>query len=307
MIQIDDLSFRYPGADRDAISGLSLSVKPGSLFGLLGPNGSGKTTLISLLASLLSQKSGSLRVDGKPLPASAAAVQRLSALVPQEYAFYPRLTVQENLRFFAAVLTIPAAECRRRIEEAFAVTGLESSAGQRSAHLSGGLKRRLNLAIGLLNRPRLLFLDEPTVGMDPQSRRFILDTIKQINATGTTVLYTSHYMEEVEALCDEIGVLDQGRLLARGTLAELLGGEASRQLTVNLKAQPTQEQAKTLADLPPYELAGSELRFTQCDTADFQHVLETLRARGMQVSRVKYGYGNLEELFLHLTGRQLRD
>lgn len=307
MIQIDDLSFRYPGAERDAISALSLTVKPGSLFGLLGPNGCGKTTLISLLSSLLTQKSGALRVDGKALPASATEVQRFSALVPQEYAFYPRLTVQENLRFFAAVLAIPAAERRQRMEQAFAVTGLESSAGQRSAHLSGGLKRRLNLAIGLLNRPRLLFLDEPTVGMDPQSRRFILDAIKQINAAGTTVLYTSHYMEEVEALCDEIGVLDQGRLLARGTLAELLGGEAGRQLTVSLKAQPMAAQLKALAVLPAHELAGSELKFAQCSPADLRRVLEMLHTQGLEVTRVKYGYGNLEELFLHLTGRKLRD
>ena len=307
MIQIEGLSFRYPGAERDAIDGLSLEVKSGSLFGLLGPNGSGKTTLISLLSSLLTQSGGTLRVDGKALPAGASEVQPWSSLVPQEYAFYPRLTVLENLRFFAAALAIPAAARRERIAEALAVTGLEPSVRMRAAQLSGGLKRRLNLAIGLLNRPRLLFLDEPTVGMDPQSRRFILDAIKRINAAGSTVVYTSHYMEEVEALCDEIGVLDQGRLLARGTLAELLGDEQGRQLTVNLKAAPTPDQGRALASLPPHELGGSELGFAACSSADFQRVLEVLRGQGLSVTRVKYGYGNLEELFLHLTGRQLRD
>ncbi|HEV2111511.1 MAG TPA: ABC transporter ATP-binding protein [Gammaproteobacteria bacterium] len=307
MIQIEGLSFRYAGAERDAIRELSLRVRPGSLFGLLGPNGSGKTTLISILTGLLTQAAGELRIDGRPMPAEARAVQGFSALVPQEYAFYPRLSVLENLRFFASVLAMPEIESRERLEEALSVTGLESSAAVRAEHLSGGLKRRLNLAIGLLNRPRLLFLDEPTVGMDPQSRRFILDTIKRINLTGTTVLYTSHYMEEVETLCDEIGVLDEGRLLARGNLAELLGGKAGRRLTVNLSSPPTPEQRRALAAIPGHMLAGQELGLGECSEREFTRVVDLLAAAGLGVSRVKYGYGNLEELFLHLTGRQLRD
>ena len=220
MIQIEGLSFRYPAAERAAIRELSLQVRSGSLFGLLGPNGSGKTTLISILSGLLTPASGALCIDGRPMPAEARIVQQFSALVPQEHAFYPRLSVMENLRFFAGALAIPKVEAASLLTEALSVTGLEAFVGTRAEHLSGGLKRRLNLAIGLLNRPRLLFLDEPTVGIDPQSRHFILETIKRINAGGTTVVYTSHYMEEVEMLCDEIGVLDEGRLLARGTLAQ---------------------------------------------------------------------------------------
>lgn len=307
MIQIEGLSFRYPGAERAAICELSLQVRPGSLFGLLGPNGSGKTTLISILTGLLTPAAGALRIDGRALPVEVRAVQGFSALVPQEHAFYPRLTVLENLKFFAGVLAIPAAESRARLDEAIGVTGLESFTSMRAEHLSGGLKRRLNLAIGLLNRPRLLFLDEPTVGMDPQSRRFILDTIKRINAAGTTVLYTSHYMEEVETLCDEIGVLDEGSLLARGTLAQLLGDRGGRRLTVTLKAAPSAEQRRAFKTASGHELTGDELVLLECSEAEFKRVVNLLAVQDLGVSRVKYGYGNLEELFLHLTGRQLRD
>ena len=245
MIEVQDLSFRYPGAERDALHGLSLEVRAGSLFGLLGPNGSGKTTLISLLTGLLRPGAGSLRIGGETLPEGLAAVQAMSALVPQDYAFYPRLSVMENLRFFGGALSLGGSDLRSRIEEASAIAGLEAFSGTRAEHLSGGLKRRLNLAIGLLNRPRLLLLDEPTVGIDPQSRQFILAAIKRLNAEGTTVLYTSHYMDEVQQLCDHIAVLDEGRLLAQGSLNELL------------QSHP--------------------------------------------------GQRNLEEVFLHLTGRRLRD
>ena len=242
MIEIRDLRFRYPGATRDALAGLTLQVRDGSLFGLLGPNGSGKTTLISVLTGLLQASTGEARIGGEALPGAARAI---SALVPQDYAFYPRLTVSENLRCFGGVLGLQGAELRSRIDDVCAVAGLQDFLGKRAEQLSGGLKRRLNLAIGLLNRPRLLFLDEPTVGIDPQSRAFILEAIKRLNAGGATVIYTSHYMDEVQQLCDSIGVLDEGKLLSQGSLDELL------------KAQP--------------------------------------------------GHRNLEEMFLHLTGRRLRD
>ncbi|MGH7653214.1 MAG: ABC transporter ATP-binding protein [Gemmatimonadaceae bacterium] len=223
MIDVRDLTFRYPGAPVPALDALTLSVREGSLFGLLGPNGSGKTTLISILAGTLPSKPGSAMIGGHDVSAGRAAVQSLCALVPQEYAFYPTLTVAENLAFFADVQSIARAARHARIAEALAIAGLESADGVRAERLSGGMKRRLNLAIGLLNHPRLLLLDEPTVGIDPQSRRFILESIKAINARGTTVVYTSHYMEEVESLCDDIGILDSGRLIAHGTCEHLVG------------------------------------------------------------------------------------
>ncbi len=306
MIEIQGLSFRYPGADREALHQLSLKVRPGSLFGLLGPNGSGKTTLISILTGLLTPAAGRLRVQGKALPAETRAVQAESALVPQDYAFYPRLTVRENLNFFAGVLELGATR-ETGITQAVEVAGLQGFLDVRAEHLSGGLKRRLNLAIGLLNRPRLLLLDEPTVGIDPQSRQFILAAIKRINATGTTVVYTSHYMEEVEALCDEIGVLDQGRLLAHGSLSELLGGGDAPALEISLAVKPNPKQRKALAALRGVVLKADRLRMERCSAADLKRVLAKLSAQKLGIGRMQYGYGNLEEVFLHLTGRQLRD
>jgi ABC-2 type transport system ATP-binding protein len=223
VIDIEKACFRYPGSELRAVDELSLHIPAGRLFGLLGPNGSGKTTLISLLVGLLSADSGMIRIDGNPMPSRAREVRRFIGLTPQDYAFYPRLTVRENLQFFAGALQLRGAQKRERMEAAVGATALQSFRGKRAQHLSGGLKRRLNLAIGLLNRPRLLILDEPTVGVDPQSRHFILQAIGRINDAGTTIIYTSHYMEEVEQLCDDIAVLDAGRLLAHGTLRELVG------------------------------------------------------------------------------------
>ena len=213
MIQVKDLSFRYSGASTDALHQLSLSVPAGSLFGLLGPNGSGKTTLISILSQLLSPGSGEARVQSR------------ASLVPQEYAFYPRLSILENLRFFAGVQSIPASVASSRIAQSLKISGLEEAQAKRAEACSGGMKRRLNIAIGLLSAPKLLLLDEPTVGIDPQSRGFILDAVKRINKAGCTVVYTSHYMDEVEALCDQIAILDEGRLLRQGTLRQLLAGK----------------------------------------------------------------------------------
>ena len=307
MIDIEGLTFRYAHAPQAAILDLSLHIRGGSLFGLLGPNGSGKTTLISILTGLLAPTSGQVRVDSHALPAQARAVQVFSALVPQEYAFYPQLSVVQNLRCFAGVLGIAATERRKRLHAALTIAGLNDFAKRRAERLSGGLKRRLNLAIGLLNRPRLLLLDEPTVGVDPQSRHFILETIKQLNVQGTTVVYTTHYMEEVETLCDEIGVLDQGRLLAHGTLAELLSQGDARSLIISLDSEPTAQQRTTMNGIHGLKITANELQLAACSQEHLQQLLSLLTAHRMRVARMRYGYGNLEELFLQLTGRQLRD
>lgn len=222
MIEVRDVVYRYAAQADAALAGISLNVRQGSLFGLLGPNGSGKTTLISILCGVLHAQAGTVRIDGLDMSSHAREVQQFCSLVPQENAFYPTLTVSENLRFFASVQGIPQPLQSARIEEALHVTGLGNATGMRADRLSGGMKRRLSIAVGLLNHPKLLFLDEPTVGIDPQSRQFLLDAIKRINAAGTTVVYSSHYMEEVEYLCDEVAILDAGRVLKQGTLESLL-------------------------------------------------------------------------------------
>ena len=310
MIQIERLGFRYPGSDRDALSDFSLGVRTGSLFGLLGPNGSGKTTLVSILAGILrpAPEAGSrVLVGGLALDSHVRDIQAFSSLVPQEYAFYPRLTVRENLRFFAGVQSIPATEVEERIEEVLAITGLAGTGAKRAEHFSGGMKRRLNFAIGILNRPRLLFLDEPTVGIDPQSRNFILESVRRINARGTTVVYTTHYMEEVEAICDEIGVIDGGKLLVQGSLAELLSTRGGGHARVDLSTPPSESAARELARFPGLALAGTRLELASATQSDFERLLGQLSRLSLPVARAKFGHGNLEELFLHLTNKALRD
>lgn len=298
VIHVEGVSFSYPGASGAAIRELSLDIERGSLFGLLGPNGSGKTTLISLITGLLRPDAGAIRIEG--------ASPRL-ALVPQDYAFYARMSVAENLDFFAGVCGLAGERRRERIAAVAAVAGLDAFMRTRAARLSGGLKRRLNLAIGLLNEPELLILDEPTVGIDPQSRHFILESIRRLNAAGTTVIYTSHYMEEVQSLCDVIGILDQGRLLACGRLERLLAGTGGTSLALGL-AEPLDAAASaSLENAYGLERAGSELRASQLGSGALVPLLASIERSGGRVARLRYGHADLEDLFLHLTGRELRD
>lgn len=232
MIKVSGLVHQYARQAAPALAGINLEVRRGSLFGLLGPNGSGKTTLISILTGILHANAGAVTIDGRDMPRDAGVIQQFCSLVPQENAFYPTLTVAENLRFFADVQHIAADVRSQRIQESLQITGLAHATELRADRLSGGMKRRLSIAIGLLNHPRLLFLDEPTVGIDPQSRQFLLEAIKRINAGGTTVVYCSHYLEEVEFLCDEIAILDHGRVLRQGALTDLLA--ESRGLAVQM-------------------------------------------------------------------------
>jgi ABC-2 type transport system ATP-binding protein len=307
LITIERLSYRYPGSASDALRELSMRVREGSLVGLLGPNGSGKTTLVTILAGILPAPADKIRVAGIDLARGVREVQVFSGLVPQEYAFYPRLTVLENLRFFAGVQRIGKSEIDGRIAEAVEITGLREARDRRAEHFSGGMKRRLNFAIGMLNRPRLLFLDEPTVGIDPHSRHFILEAVRRINRAGTTVIYTSHYMEEVEALCDEIGVLDDGKLLVQGPLSSLLASANGGHVLVNLAAPPNEAQRLSLARIPGLRAEAMRFEIDHCAPEDFQRLMSLLTANAMTTTRVKYGHGNLEELFLHLTRKQLRD
>ena len=252
MIDVRSVVHRYAGQAAPALAGIDLYVRRGSLFGLLGPNGSGKTTLISILTGILRADAGAVTIDGRRFPQDTRAIQRMCSLVPQENAFYPTLTVSENLRFFAEAQEIPSNLLDARTADSLRTTGLENATGIRANRLSGGMKRRLSIAIGLLNHPQLLFLDEPTAGIDPQSRQFLLEAIKKINASGTTVVYCSHYLEEVEYLCDEIAILDHGQVLRQGTLAALTEESRSLSLTVPVRTAGLQELF--------FHLTKSELR-----------------------------------------------
>jgi len=222
MLAIRQLGYRYPAAQAAALDDVSFEAFRGEVLGLLGPNGAGKTTLIAHLAGLLNIQSGEITLDGKALAAARACKPTRIAIAPQEYAFYPSLTVTENLDCFAGVGGLAGSGRKSRIAECLAFAQIERYASTRADRLSGGLKRRLNLAIALLHRPELLLFDEPTVGVDPQSRAFILDAVRKLAQAGCAVIYTSHYMEEVEAIADRVVFLDEGRVVKQGGLAELL-------------------------------------------------------------------------------------
>ncbi|HSV84882.1 MAG TPA: ABC transporter ATP-binding protein [Ramlibacter sp.] len=232
--------YRYPGQAEPALRGVDLRLRHGQAVGLLGPNGSGKSTLITLLAGLRVPQQGQVVVT--------AADRRRIAWVPQEYAFYPDLTCRENLDFFVAMLGLAKAEAARRIAAAMATCTLAEFSDRRARHCSGGVRRRLNLAIALLQEPEVLLLDEPTTGVDPQSRAFLLDRVRELVAAGTTVLYATHYMEEVSAVCSDIVLLDHGQVLAVGDLATLLRGTGGAGPHANLEAMFMHYTHRSLRD-----------------------------------------------------------
>jgi ABC-2 type transport system ATP-binding protein len=222
VLDASGLTYHYPGNPLPALDGLDLRLRKGEVFGLLGPNGAGKTTAIAILSTILTAGSGSVAIKGYNLRHQKRDVRRIIGLVPQDIALYPALTTRENMRFFGKLHGLGGELLTRRIEEALTAVGLETRADQQIATFSGGMKRRANLAVGILHRPQVLFLDEPTVGIDAQSRHLILERIETLRDQGTTVMYTTHYMEEAQRICSRIAIMDQGRILAEGSLDQLL-------------------------------------------------------------------------------------
>lgn len=303
MLHIEDVSYRYRDATSPALTDLTLNIPAGGVYGLLGPNGAGKTTLISLLAGLLKTPTGKISLYDQPLADARAANPRAIALVPQDYAFYPMLTVAENLRFFGGVLGLSSTDLKAQTDAAIAFARLEQVTGKRAEQLSGGLRRRLNLAIGLLGQPQLLLLDEPTVGVDPQSRHFLLDAIAALPEAGTTVIYTSHYMEEVEAICQRIAIIDQGKLLAEGALTDILHSPEP-QLELQLDQALPEDIAKRYAASP---LGHLQYRLSLTSTAALSKLLDELAAANCTVCHLNLGQHDLEQFFMRLTKRSLRD
>ena len=278
MIKISNLSKKY--GEQEVLKGITLSMQKGSIYGLLGPNGAGKTTLISSLVGLKNFDTGEISIDGKNIKDNLAYIQSISSLIPQELAFYPTLTAAENLEYFAGMLGLKNATLKSRIDEVIYLTQLSDAYAKTAQNYSGGLKRRLNIAIGLLSNPKIIYLDEPTVGIDPQSRNFILESIKKMQQDDRLIVYTSHYMNEVEFLCDKIAIMDHGKIIKEGSLHTIL---SDAKAIVKTSRETLEVEINVLSD-----------------------VLQRITKEGETVKSIEYGH-DLESYFLQMTDKKLRD
>ncbi len=296
-----------------AVRGVSFHIVAGEIYSLLGPNGAGKTTTIGLLTTLLRPDEGEATIAGYSVTRQPQRVKKIIGVVPQEIALYDDLSARENLRFWGRMVGLRGATLKAQVEEALALAELRDRADDKVATFSGGMKRRLNFVVGLLHHPRLLFLDEPTVGIDPQSRRRILDTVKELNRDGLTVLYTTHYMEEAQELSHRIGIMDHGQIIAEGTLDELIAQTGvGERIVLTLEALPSDfSPADDLARMEGVQRVhaeGNALIF-EVDDANgrLPGLLMRLQGLGLTVRRIELQEPNLEAVFLHLTGRALRE
>lgn len=225
MIIINKLSKKYKGAEDFSVSELDLNIAEGEIFGLLGPNGAGKTTLISMLSSLLKPTSGSFSIDGLTYHKNKTQLKQSIGIVPQEYALYPTLTAMENLMYFGSMYGIPKVDLKQDILDHLETLGLLQFANKKIKTFSGGMKRRINLIAGILHQPKVLFLDEPTVGVDVQSRNVIIDHLKNLNQKGVTIIYTSHHLNEAEEFCSQVAIIDHGKIVCKGKPKQLIADQ----------------------------------------------------------------------------------
>jgi ABC-2 type transport system ATP-binding protein len=295
-----------------AVAEVSFEATPGKVLGLLGPNGAGKSTTISMLAGLTTPDSGSITIDDARLGTGADPTKRRLGLVTQEIALLEELPARLNLEFFGGLYGLSGNALAARIAAVLELTSLADRARDPPGEFSGGMRRRLNIACALLHEPQILLLDEPTVGVDPQSRNAIFDTIEVLAGEGRTLVYTTHYMEEVERLCDRIVIVDHGRVLANDTLAGLLASApVANKLILKYDAAPDEAALAEIGGLPGVTqviLAGGELSVSATDLGTAApRVLERLAARGFSCQELTSRRANLEDVFLSLTGRTLRD
>ncbi len=295
--------------DLVAVNDVSFSIDRGETFGLLGPNGAGKTTSISMVAGLLESDAGTVTVAGEEITTSSVKGKGAIGLVPQDLAIYPDLTARENLRFFGRLYGIDQLD--DRVDDVLGVIGLSDRAGDLTKEFSGGMKRRLNIGIGLLHRPELLILDEPTVGVDPQSRNAILESVEALSVEGMAVLYTTHYMEEAERLCDRVAIIDEGQVKAEGTRRELVsmvGGKDTVTMAGSGNLASAAESIRSMADVAGASVSDHQIEVLATNASSLlPGMLTKASSAGASVSSVDIKEPNLEAVFLHLTGKALRD
>ncbi|HUI87719.1 MAG TPA: ATP-binding cassette domain-containing protein [Anaerolineales bacterium] len=311
ILEVQNLTKKY--GEFPAVDDISFDIQEGEIFSLLGPNGAGKTTTISILSTLYEPTGGDAIIAGHSIRKESMDVRKAIGVVPQDLALYDELTARENLNFWGEMYNLSGKILSARVDEVLEQINLTGKAGQRIKTYSGGMKRRVNIGVGLLHRPRLLFMDEPTVGIDPQSRRAILDTVQDLNKQGMTVLYTTHYMEEAQELSDRVGIIDHGKLIALGTQKELtqkVGQNETLLLHLDENDDPSR-LAKAIRDIPTVLEAEVTDHIITIIAPQAEEILAPVVGRanenGIRIRSVDIQEPNLEAVFLHMTGRGLRD
>lgn len=307
LLRVLDVRKRFGNAQ--ALDGVSFEVGRGELFGLLGPNGAGKTTLLSIISCLSDATSGEVRIGDRTASTSNRKLRRLIGIAPQELAIYGELSARENLKFFGSLYGLGGEHLARRVDEVLLAIGLKDRADDRAEHFSGGMKRRLNLGAALVHEPELLLLDEPTTGVDPQSRNHIFEEVRRLSAAGVSIVYTTHYIEEVEALCTRVGIIDGGRLIACDELNVLLQKMSG---LIRFRVQPDSPALRErLQQIPDTKLNGQNGAALELECRDMKSALMRLIALlnelHVELLSLETSEPNLERVFLHLTGHALRD
>jgi ABC-2 type transport system ATP-binding protein len=294
-----------------AVKHLDLTIEQGEIFSLLGPNGAGKTTSISMMSGLIAPTAGDVWIGGKSITKEALAVKKLIGVVPQEIALYPELSARANLEFFGKLYGLNGVELAKRCDEVLEYIGLKDRQNERISSYSGGMKRRVNIGVGLLHKPQIVFMDEPTVGIDPQSRRSILDAVKDLNARGMSVLYTTHYMEEAQELSNRVGIFDHGEMIALGTQVELMQKVGERDtILIKVGVENTTNAAAAVQNLPNLQVTIEDDALKLLAARGRQilpQVIKVLDDAGIALQAIEVREPNLEAVFLQLTGRALRD
>jgi ABC-2 type transport system ATP-binding protein len=309
VIDVKNLVKRY--GDKAVVDGITFSVGAGEIFGLLGPNGAGKSTTISILSTLLSYDEGEVKIGGLDLKKGAAGIKRLIGFVPQDLAIYPALSARDNLVFIGRIYGLTGNALERRVHEVLELAELVDRANDPAGTFSGGMKRRLNIGAGLMHKPAILFLDEPTVGVDPQSRNFIFEHIEKLNKEGMAIVYTTHYMEEAERLCDRVAVMDGGKILAMDTVQGLIGlaGAGIIYLGVPCESlETTQRLFQSTENIHAIPASEGRLKIetTRVDE-DLLRVIARCKEQNIPILSLELLKPSLETVFLHLTGKRLRD
>lgn len=294
-----------------AVDGITFNVEKGEVFGLLGPNGAGKSTTISMLCTLLKPDAGSITVDGYDLLKNPKQVKQYLGLVPQDIALYPTLTAYENLMFWGKMYGMTGKHLKDRVDECLELIGLTDRAKGKVSTFSGGMKRRVNIAAALLHKPKVLIMDEPTVGIDPQSRNHILETVLKLNKEGMTIIYTSHYMEEVDYLCNRIAIMDNGKVIALGTKQELIdivGNQDLININVNDMDETILDTIDKMETVDSVQYENEMLNIIAKNGAGLiSKVIPMIEASNYTIHTINIEKPDLESVFLHLTGKALRD